>query len=409
MAWTADWANMGEDLGELHRDVGLYIDDVFEACLERLLVAGGIGFSEPPLWPIQNFAIPTVDNWESDPLVRSNTNRTFSVESAFPPPDESIFTNQRRCAWIAFAMDRLLYQGGGGSPWLDYTGGNFDGIVVPPGALPVFDEAAILADIGDAVRWKFPRQDLVTPSNGELWRWGQTLDPGAPPDADTDWPGIRVWLKQQYEILNRMIWTNKAVDWIFGPYTEKKGTYSSVISQADADTNAAANWLAAAIGPGPGGIGAPPPRARHQSRKLNSAGTTFISELLTHVCTPHTPFAGQGDLVSALVDLYIGTQTSGINNNSSFPDQSFTYDDNGVTDIPLAPFTAKLVEVDVVKAVSSGNLFYNAYGDHTIQPNLAPNPAVNLETFQGYETRGSTGGSGSGSFAVAKWDFVKKL
>jgi hypothetical protein len=391
MAWTADWANMGENLGELRADISTYIDDLFEASQERVMVGGNIFFDQIPDVPLTSPVSPTDGPWEMQNLEASNAARVFNYTSIKDgaPTDEGTRSNARKCSIIQQYMDAIIIRGGLPIQFIDHTfqSGDFNGATAPP----VWSEASLLAELGEPTRWKFPRSP--NPTDGRLFGWGQTHDP-ALPTTDDEWPGLRVWLKQQYDLLNLHLWT-----WEFCRFVnvdKKSGTSGVQATEALADSVAISNWTAST----PATIFSNRRPLHYYARVRGNPGV-YVATITTREGDIRVQFAGQRDYIDADIDVYIQTQAN-----------ADTYDDNGVANIPTTESDYLRVVTDATRLACDGHYVGIRIGDHTIQPAPDPWPATTNDTAdRGYDGRDfiSPETFPSGSFGVQKWNFTQKL
>ncbi len=317
MAWVKDWSQMGAGLGELRADVREYIDDLFEGVQERVFATYGIVPDYD--WPLDSGATPTDDFYPLAELYGANESRTYNLRDDLDGvPSETTFTN-RRCDLIQRFMDLLMDRNGATTAFLDHTdnGGNWDGTTGFP---PFWSESGILTDIGDATRWKFQR---LPAGGGELYAWGENLGL-----IDTDWPGLRVWLKQQYEILNRLLYTPFTVGWprdvaLPTEFTRNRSVTGPEASEAAAIAQTSIDWAAASPVTLPGGD----PNTRPSASYRVTGAVTYSTQLNTYVAFANTDTNAEFSYISGLVDFYIDSRVPTEPNMAG--GTVFEYDNNG--------------------------------------------------------------------------------
>jgi len=402
MAWVKDWSQMGAGLGELRADVREYIDDLFEGVQERVFATYGIVPDYD--WPLDSGATPTDDFYPLAELYGANESRTYNLRDDLDGvPSETTFTN-RRCDLIQRFMDLLMDRNGATTAFLDHTdnGGNWDGTTGFP---PFWSESGILTDIGDATRWKFQR---LPAGGGELYAWGENLGL-----IDTDWPGLRVWLKQQYEILNRLLYTPFTVGWprdvaLPTEFTRNRSVTGPEASEAAAIAQTSIDWAAASPVTLPGGD----PNTRPSASYRVTGAATYSTQLNTYVAFANTDTNAEFSYISGLVDFYIDSRVPTEPNMAG--GTVFEYDNNGHAGVPAAAGPFSRIGVDAVKAtLDEDTQLATATGSHATEPVKPTTPWAAGSTARGYEIHfSSVNGFGipdDHSFSVVKWDFLRKL
>lgn len=405
MAWVKDWTDIGVGLGELRADVGEYIDEIWEATFERLYVSrSGIGFGSGliPDLPIDSGVTPTVDDWHDRELFVGNVTHAFSLRSVTDGAPDDVNRTLNKCVDIQENMDRMVDatsrgQIGGQSGFIDYRflSGSFEDQSVFPS---YWTEASLLADIGDPLRFIFP-------GAAELIGWGETAEN----PLDT-WQGLRPWLKQQYEILNRLIWTAEGMGdtGAAAPasQTRKRGRSGSQATQALATSVGEADYFGDPIIPKPGFD--PAVGAQTLYFKTHTGAGTFFIEIDTYETTMSLSFGIQGGYITMLTDWYIQATTIG--------GTVTVYDNNGDAGIHITDLFYEKQFADLAIPLATPlTLGPSRTGAHNLPaPNAGVDPPISSDNGRGYLTRNTnfTGGAGfvtGDSFIIAKWNLAKML
>lgn len=399
MAWVKDWNDIGVGLGELRADVGEYIDELYEATQERIHVISNFASGTIPDLPLDSGASPSVDDWRDSELFASNTLHSFSLKSDNDGAPLEVTSNIKKMDVIQSRMDTFINPGpgfnGGDSHWLDlnFLGGVYEGQSVYP---PYWTEASLLTDIGDSVRYIFP-------GAGALLGWGEHEE--IPLDT---WRGLRPWLKQQYELLNRMI--HKLYAMGDGP---KRGTPDATTRKRGRTlaTHSTAALAIAAV-------------------ELDYSGDPVIEiPLLDPTIPAFAIYAITRDfnVFGGIIDTYEVQLTLTVKDSAAYliADTDWyiqagehagtinVYDNNGDAGIPLVADNFEKAFSNVTTALFAPDT--NAptrTGAHNL-PNQPAAPTVNFTTnTRGYQMFNSeiiNGFPRGDNFIVAKWNFAKKL